>query len=96
MKERVLLPPEIAGAIEHRANDAGLSFDEMGARLLAQGALLVLQDLLAPLLDDPPKTTTPRPEPGAVSESAKTSPGASVAGPAPEPGAARRARPSAG
>jgi hypothetical protein len=79
------LPVEVVRQVERRAAAAGIPFEEMGARLLAQGALLVLQDLLAPLLDDPPKTTTPRPEPGLVSESLTTSPAASVAAPAPEP-----------
>jgi hypothetical protein len=84
VKERVLLPAAVADAIERRAADAGMSSEEMGGRLLARGALLVLRDLLSPLLDDPPETTAPRPEPGAVSESAKTSPTARLAAPASE------------
>jgi hypothetical protein len=70
VKERVLLPSDVADAIERRAAAAGISFDDMGARVLAEGALAVLRDLLAPLLpgDDfpPPDAATPPGLPGGV------------------------------
>lgn len=50
MKERIFLPSDIAAAVERRAAAAGVPAEVMGARLLAEGAVLTLRDLLLPCI----------------------------------------------
>ena len=79
----MLVPADEAAAIERRAAAAGISVEEMGARLFAQGALLALRDLLAPLL---PENDGPEPKSGAICDLAPTiTPTAIVAASATEP-----------
>ena len=95
MLERIALRSDLLDEVAAQAAAAGLEFEDAFARALARGLIRRLEGDLAPLLA-PPHDDDPGPKPGVVSGlSATTSPVPSVAGPAPEPGAARRARPSA-
>jgi hypothetical protein len=96
------LSSAVRAAVVRRAVVAGVDpdgpdFAAYVGNLILRGLPAAVADILR-VDDGPPVTTTPRPQPGVVCDSSATtsSPAASLADPAPQPGAARRARPSAG
>ena len=96
MRERIALRGDLLDQVAAKAVAAGIDFDAAFARVIARGLIRRLEGDLATFLA-PPHDDDPRPKSGVVSGlSATTSPVPSVAGPAPEPGAARRARTQAG